>query len=220
MKKYLEILKKCLLFKNICEDNLIPMLSCLSPTIKKYGKKEIIISEGDSADNIGIVLGGSVQIEQTDYFGNRSIVTTVETSEIFGETFACADVVSFPVDVVANENTEVMFIDCFKIMNCCSNTCDFHRQTIFNLMKIVANKNLILQQKITVTSKRSTREKLMAYLHFQAKKNSSKKFNIPFDRQELADFLQVERSGLSAEISKLRNEGVIKSKKNSFELLQ
>lgn len=219
MKKYFSILRKCSLFNNIEDENLISMLGCLGATVKNYSKKEIIIEEGEKARYIGIVLSGSAQIIKIDYFGNRSIVSGLEPSEMFGESFACAEVPSIPINVVANEPSEIMLIDCERVMHPCSNGCNFHQQIIFNLMKIMATKNIMFHQKIEITSERTTREKLMAYLMVQAKKWNSNSFQIPFDRQELADYLQVDRSGLSAEISKMRNEGILKSHKNHFELL-
>lgn len=219
MKEYFDILRKCSLFNNIKDENLISMLGCLGATVKAYGKKEIIIEEGEKARYIGIVLSGSAQVLKIDYFGNRSIVAGIEQSEMFGESFACAGVEAIPISVIANEQSKIMLIDCERVMHPCANGCNFHQQIIFNLMKIMATKNIMFHQKIEITSERTTREKLMAYLMLQAKKCNSNSFQIPFDRQELADYLQVDRSGLSAEISKMRNEGILKSHKNHFELL-
>lgn len=219
MEKYFDVLRKCSLFNNITNDNLLALLSCLGARVNKYAKKETILAEGEPARYIGIVLTGEVQIVQVDYWGNRSIVTNIEPSELFGESFSCADVEEIPVDVVAGEDTEIMLIDCRRITQSCTNACEFHRQIIYNLMKVVATKNIMLNQKIEITSKRTTREKLMTYLLLQAKRNKSNSFEIPYDRQELADYLGVERSGLSAEISKLRQEGIIRNKRNHFELL-
>ena len=218
MKKYFGVLRKCPLFNDIEDENLLPMLGCLGATVRNFAKKENILLEGEPARYIGIVLHGSAQIEQTDYFGNRSIVASVSRAELFGETFSCAGV-AMPVDVVANEDSQIMFIDCRRITQACSSACSFHQQIIYNLMKVVATKNLILHRKIEVTSKRSTREKLMAFLLLQAKRNNSNSFEIAYDRQGLADYLEVDRSGLSAEISKLHKEGKINSRKNWFELL-
>ena len=218
MKKYFGVLRKCPLFNDIEDENLLPMLGCLGATVRNFAKKENILLEGEPARYIGIVLDGSAQIEQTDYFGNRSIVASVSRAELFGETFSCAGV-AMPVDVVANEDSQIMFIDCRRITQACSSACSFHQQMIYNLMKVVATKNLILHRKIEVTSKRSTREKLMAFLLLQAKRNNSNSFEIAYDRQGLADYLEVDRSGLSAEISKLHKEGKINSRKNWFELL-
>ena len=219
MEKYLEILRKCSLFAGIEDENLIEMLGCLRAKVNHYEKNETVIAEGEPAKYVGIVLSGAVQIEQTDYYGNRSIVAGIEPSELFGESFACAGVEKIPVNVVANEESEIMFIDCLRITQSCSNACSFHQRIIYNLMKVVATKNLMFHQKIEITSKRSTREKLMTYLLLQAKKNGSNRFEIPYDRQGLADYLEVERSGLSAEIGKLRREGVIECRKGWFEVL-
>jgi CRP-like cAMP-binding protein len=195
------------------------MLVCLGAKVESFDKKYTIFAEGSSAKYIGIVLSGSVQIIQVDYYGNRSILSDVGESHMFSEAFACAEVAEIPVSVIANDPCEIMFIDCSHILHTCHNGCGFHQQLIFNLMKDLASKTLLFHRKIEITSKRTTREKLLAYLMLEAKKANSNSFEVPFDRQELADYLEVDRSGLSAEISKLRREGVLDSHKNSFTLL-
>lgn len=219
MKKYFKILRKCPLFSQIEDENLIGMLYCLGAKVEQFDKKYTVIAEGNPAKYVGIVLSGSVQIERTDYFGNRSILSVAEPSEIFGEAFACAEIPETPISVVAGEPCEIMLIDCNRIMHSCEKSCDFHRQLIFNMMKILAVKNIMFHQKIEITSKRSTKEKLMTYLTLYAKKAGGNSFEIPFDRQELADYLEVDRSGLSAEISKLKRQGIIESHKRHFKLL-
>lgn len=220
MKKYLGILRRCSLFDGIEDENLMTMLTCLGAKKEAYRKNEVIFSEGDTVETFGIVLSGEVQIVQNDYYGNRSILANMETSEIFGETYACAELESLPVAVVASEDSEVMLVDVHHVTRACGNACSFHSQLIFNLVKIVAEKNLVFHRKIMVTSGRTTRDKLMVYLLSEAKKQNARTFKIPYDRQELADYLEVERSGLSAEISKLRREGVILADKNCFTILQ
>lgn len=219
MKKYFDILQKSPLFSGIVEEELGAILSCIGAKVLTFEKGETIMKEGIEAKNIGIVLLGEVQIEQIDYFGNRNIVTNVMSAELFGESFACADIKNIPIDVVAKEKVEVMLIDCLRITRTCSNACEFHRQLIYNLMKIVAMKNIAFHQKIEVITKRTTREKLLTYLMICAKKSGSSSFEIPYDRQELADYLGVDRSGLSAEIGKLCQAGVIQSKRKWFEIL-
>ncbi len=219
MKKYSETLKACPLFYNISEENLFTMLDCLGARLVEFDRKFTIFAEGRPAKHIGIMLSGRAQVVRIDYFGNRSIVSEVRSSEIFGETFACGEVSCLPVDVVATEPCEVLLIDCSHILHTCSNNCGFHQQLIFNLMKDLATKNLELHQRMEITSKRTTREKLMSYLMFYAKKTGTSSFDIPFDRQELADYLEVDRSGLSAEISKMRKDGIIESSRKHFELL-
>lgn len=218
MKKYLEILKKCPLFFDIAEENLHLMLGCLGAKVERFEKKYTVFAEGTPAKYIGILLSGSAQIVQVDYYGNRSILSNIRPSEVFAEAFACAEVRSIPVTVIANEPSEIMLIDCGRILHTCGNSCGFHQQLIFNLMKDLAAKTILFHQKIEITAKRTTREKLMAYLMHQAKKANSNRFTIPFDRQELADYLEVDRSGLSAEIGKLKNEGILDNRKNFFVL--
>ncbi|MBQ9860000.1 MAG: Crp/Fnr family transcriptional regulator [Clostridia bacterium] len=219
MKKYLPVLRKCPLFRHIAEEDLLRMLDCLGARIAAFDKKYTILAEGRPAKYIGILLSGSAQLSRVDYYGNRSILSKAEPADIFGEAFACAEVASLPVTVIADEPCEVMFIDSMHILHTCANGCGFHQQLIFNLMKDLAEKNLALHQKIQITSQRSTRDKLMTYLQLQAQKADSSTFSIPLDRQELADYLKVDRSGLSAEISKLRREGVLESHRKTFTLL-
>lgn len=219
MKKYFEVLRKCPLFNGIEDNDLLGLLGCLGAKVMSFEKKYTIFTEGSKAKYLGIVLSGSAQIVQLDYYGNRSILCGIEPSELFGEAFACAETKSIPVSVVANEPCEVLLIDCNRILHTCEKACSYHQTLIFNLMKDIATKAIMFQQKIEIVSKRSTREKLLAYLNTQARKTGKRSFDIPFDRQELADYLEVERSGLSAEISKLRKEGILNSNKNSFELL-
>ncbi|MBE6704415.1 MAG: Crp/Fnr family transcriptional regulator [Ruminococcaceae bacterium] len=219
MKKYFDVLRKCSLFNDIENENILPLLGCLGAKVEEYDKKYTIFAEGNPARFIGIVLSGEAQMEKVDFYGNRSIVTKIGVSEMFGEAFACAGVDKIPVTVIANEPGEIMLLDCERILHSCSNACGFHRKIIFNLMKELATKNIMFHKKIEITSQRSTREKLMTYLMQQAKSAGSDSFTVPFDRQELADFLEVDRSGLSAEIGKLKKEGIIDCRKSTFTLL-
>ena len=195
------------------------MLGCLGAKKCSYKKGDTVLAEGDKAKYLGIVLKGSVQLVRVDYYGNRSILTSIEPPQLFGEAFAFAGLDSVPVDVVATEDTDILLTDAMHIARPCENACAFHRQMTLNLLQIVARKNLVLHRKIEITSKRSTREKLMTYLLLQAKKAGSSTFTVPYDRQELADYLGVERSGLSTEIGKLRNEKVLECRRSTFTLL-
>lgn len=219
MKNNLEIMKKCPLFYGIEDESLQRMLTCLGARREKFDKRQDILSEGVNAKDIGVLVSGEAQEVRLDYFGNRSIISEISDSEVFGEDFACAEAGALPISVVATEPCEVMFIDCAHILHTCHNNCGFHQQLIYNLMKILAVKTIKFHERIEITSNRTTREKLLAYLDIESKKQGKRSFEIPFDRQELADYLEVERSGLSAEISKLRSEGVIKSEKKRFTLL-
>lgn len=220
MKEFLSVLLACPLFAGIAQEDLGPLLDCLGAQKRLYRKGQSVMAEGDPARYVGVVLAGNVQIEKTDYYGNRSILTQAGAGELFAESFSCAKAARMPVSAVALEDSYVMLIDCCRITTGCSNACGFHSRLIANLLQVVAERNLQLSQKIEITGKRTTREKLMAYLLSRAKLTGSDSFTIPFDRQALADYLQVERSAMSAEISKLRKEGVLESKKNHFRLLR
>lgn len=215
-----EIMDRCALFEGIRSEDRLPMLSCLGAKVVSVGKNQYVFREGDPANFVGIVLNGCVQMVREDYYGNRSILARIEPAGLFGESFACADVGVFPISVVAVEDSTVLIIDSRRITVTCSNACGFHNQMIFNMLKVVANKNLVLNEKIEVTSKRTTREKLMAYLLAQAKKAGSDTFTIPYDRQALADYLEVERSAMSAELSRMQKDGLIEYKRSWFRLLE
>jgi CRP-like cAMP-binding protein len=139
--------------------------------------------------------------------------------ELFGESHAFSREGTLPVSITATTDCRILLIDSRRVTTCCSNACEFHNRVIFNLLRLTASKNQLLHQKLQITARRTTREKLLAYLAFQAKQLGSSEFTIPYDRQALADFLEVDRSGLSAEIGKLRREGVLECRKNSFRLL-
>ena len=219
MKKYLPILQKSPLFFGVEKDDILPVLECLDGTLRICPKGSIVFAEGDRPTHLGVVLEGEVRITRTDYYGNRSIVAAVKASQVFGETFACAEVQSLPVDIMAAADSILLMIDVRRIISTCCNACTFHNRIIYNLMKQTAAKNLMFHRKLEITSKRTTRDKLMTYLHITAKEQGSSSFTIPYDRQELADYLEVDRSGLSAEIGKLRREGILTAEKNRFTLL-
>lgn len=219
MIEYYPILAYCPLFDGICVEDLSSMLSCIGSRTVSVMKGQAIFHEGDPATHIGMVITGAVQMVREDFYGNRSIVAYIGPAELFGETYACAGMDSLPISVVADKDSQVLLMDCRRITTSCCNACAFHNRMVFNLLRLVASKNLVFDQKIQITSKRTTREKLMTYLLEQAKIQRSNSFTIPFDRQELADYLEVDRSGLSSEISKLRREQILKNEKNRFTLL-
>lgn len=220
MKDFYPVLRQCQLFDGIEMEDLQGMLGCIGGRVVQAAKGSFVFREGDPALDVGMVLSGSVQMTRNDYYGNRSIVAHISTAELFGETYACAGVQALPISIVADEDSVLLLMNCKRITTSCSNACSFHNRIIFNLLRLVANKNLVFDQKIQITSQRTTREKLMAYLLNQAKLSGSDRFSIPYDRQELADYLEVDRSGLSAEISKLRKEGVLECRKNHFVMLE
>lgn len=219
MEKYFEILKGCALFAGIEERDLLPLLSCLAAKNVQFEKNSTVFRCGEAILSFGIVLSGQVQIYQDDYFGNRSILGNVGPGSLFGESFAFAEIKELPVSAVTVTESEIMFIDCGRLASPCVNACSFHGRLIRNLMNIIARKNVMLTQKIEFTSKRTTRDKLLSYLSSEAQKAKSSSFSIPYSRQELADYLSVDRSAMSAELGRLRDEGILSFRKNWFDLL-
>lgn len=219
MKNFTEVLKRCALFRDIREEDYAPLLSCFAARPRRYEKGEVILEEGDPAEYVGIVLSGTVQVIRVDYYGNRSIMAKLGPAGIFAEAFSCAGVSAMPVSVVAAEDAEILLLQAERMIRSCGNACDFHNLMIHNLLQVVAQKNLLCNRKIEIMSRRTTREKLMTYLTMEAKRLGRSSFSIPYDRQELADYLEVDRSGLSAEISKLRKEKILLCRKNAFTLL-
>ena len=219
MKKYLEKVKHVPLFNGLSDEEICLILNCINASITEYEKDCMIFREDDKAEKIGIVLSGSVQIERYDIDGTRDIIAVINTPNLFGEVYAFADIDCLPVNVIAAEKSSVMLIDGKCIKSPCSKLCDSHYTLIKNLLRIVTQKNLILNQKISLLSKRTTRQKLISYLMSEAKRQKKYEFDIQYSRQELADYLCVERSAMAAELSKLCKDGIIETKRCHFKLL-
>lgn len=219
MEKYDSVLRNNALFEGIEKTQLPTILKCLNAQMKKFGKDEFICQEGDKAGFIGIVLEGRIQIFHDDYDGNRNLTASLDAGAMFAEAFACAKVPFMPVDILSYTDSVILFIDVNQILNHTGESCHFHEQITGNLLKIMARKNMLINQKLNYISHKTTAEKLMAFLNDQAKLHHSPEFTIPYDRQSLADYLGVERSAMSAELSKLQKKGVLITKKNYFKLL-
>lgn len=220
MKFDAKILAKTALFYGMTEEQITDIMPCLGAVVREYEKNQIIFLEGDKANKFGIVLDGSVRIIKDDFNGNRSMLGVIGKLELFAESYACSDEEYLPVSVVSVGRSVVVIIEIQRIQSSCINSCDIHRLLFRNLMRIIAGKNILLNQKIDFMSKRTTKEKIMAYLYSEAERAGSNSFTIPFDRQALADFLGVERSAMSSEIGKLRDEGIIEVDKSYFKILK
>lgn len=216
IKNYYSILKKSPLFTRIKDDDLESMLTCLGANIKEYSKNEIIFLAGSEITSMGIVLTGSLNLVKEDILGNRMIITEIPAGELFAEIYACAGTRRSPVTVIASNHSKVLFLGYHKLITTCPSHCGFHHILVENMLTILANKNLQLNQKMSLLSKRTTREKLLEYFQYQIEKQNNLKFEIPFSRSELADYLCVDRSALSRELGKLRDEGIITFHKNQF----
>ena len=220
MHDYLHILKNTALFVEMSEKDILTMLNCLSARTKTYKKDEYIWQTGDEVQQAGLLLSGEALIIKDDFHGKRSILSHVQPGDIFGEAFSCACIANWPISVLAPTKAVIMLIDYKRIINTCSNTCIFHMKLIENMLRILAEKNIALTRKIKYMSERTTRDKLLAYLSDEATKSRNKIFSIPFNRQELADYLGVDRSAMSSELSKLRNENILDFDKSNFKFLK
>jgi CRP-like cAMP-binding protein len=207
-----ENLLHCPLFNGIEQSDLHSMIKCLDGKTVNITKGSPVFMEGAPAQFVGVVLSGTVQVVREDYYGNRSVLTILQPGELFAEAFSFAGLEAMPVSVIAIKDSNVLLLDCKRVLTSCSNSCHFHSLLLKNLLQEMAQKNLALSQKIRYMSQKTTKEKLMAYLLDQAKQHGSSEFTIPFDRQALADYLGVERSAMSAEISKLKSSGQIDTK--------
>ena len=204
------------LFHGITPEEVTSMLNCLKAEEKHYKKDEIIYRTGDTVHKIGIVITGSVSIEYDDFWGNKSVLDKIGQGQVFGETYACAPGEVLMINVVASENTIVLFLDVAKTLQPCSSACGYHGKLIRNLLTISSQKNLTLSRRIFHTSSKSIRGRLLSYLSFQATRQGKNEFDITFNRQQLADYLSVDRSALSNELSKMQREGLITVNRNHF----
>ncbi len=217
MDQYLDVLKLCDLFSSIDEGDLKQVLSCLGYKILHPKKDEILLLVGDRPTHVGVVLTGALHVTKDDYDGNRTIVAAVTPGEMFAETLCSAGVSESPVTVVADNDSAVMLVRFDKIISTCEKACSFHAKLVENMLGIIAGKNLLLQSRLDIISARSIRTRVLRYLSLIAPKKGQT-VTIPFDREEMADYLCVERTALSHELSKMKAEGLIDYNKNRFQL--
>ena len=215
MKKVYEIIKHNPLFSGINYADFEAMLDCVAARTGCYRKDEVILMTGLPVNFIGVILSGGVTITKEDADGNAVILAAFGEPELFGEVFACAGIEYSPVTVRATEDTELLLINYRKIIG--DTSCPFHSKLIENMLRLIAKKNLLLNQKIDILAKRAVRDKIMAF--FDAHRKGSDKFHIPYNREEMARYLCVDRSALSKELCKMRDEGVIAFHRNKFEIL-
>ena len=216
MKKIFATIQSNPLFEGVAFSDFERMAGCLSAKTAVYQKGSVILLSGDATDFVGFVLSGGVQIIKEDRSGRAAILASLGVSELFGEVFACAGISQSPVTVLASEEAEILLMDYKRFITSCPSACSCHARLIENMLKLIARKSLALNQKIDILSSRSTREKLLCF--FDAHRGAAKKFTIPYNREELAQYLCVDRSAMSNELCKMRNEGLIRFQKNSFEI--
>lgn len=218
MKEFLSAIRSSQLFSGVSEDELTAMLSCLKAESRDFPKDAFLLRTGDTAESIGLVLSGSVLVIQEDIWGNRNILSKAGPGQTFAAAFACAPGSRLNVSVMAEAPVTAMFLNVKRILTVCPSACTHHSRIIRNLLGELAGKNLRFSEKLTHMGQRTTRAKLMSYFSAEAQRLGRYEFDIPFSRQQLADYLGVERSGLSLELGKMRSEGLLDFQKNHFVL--
>ena len=207
------------LFSGISQADLSNLLSCLAAVERRYSKGAVILAEGEPTQWMGLVLEGRAIISCADVWGKSSILGFAEPGAVFGEAYACVPGEALLISVCAAEETRVLFLNVGKLLTVCGNACPFHARLIRNLLTISAGKNLQLSRRILHTTPKSIRGRLQSYFSECAKKSGSLTFSLPFNRQQLADYLGVDRSAMSSELSKMQRDGLIQVQGGTITML-
>jgi CRP-like cAMP-binding protein len=213
---YSSVLIKTALFRSIGQTEITGMLDCLNTSVGHYKKGSYILAAGEAARNIGIMLQGQATVYKDDILGNRTVIALIEPSDMFAESFLCAGITASPVTVEAAADSDILLLPFERIIKTCSSCCTYHNSLIENMLGIIARKNIMLSEKIDHIAKRTTRQKLASYLMGQATQKGGNSFSIGLDRQGLADYLCVNRSALSRELSGIAEQGIIDYRKDRF----
>ena len=216
MEEYLSVIRSSRLFSGLGDEELTAVLGCLGAEERSFPKDAFVLRTGDAANDVGLVLSGSVLVIQEDIWGNRNILARSGPGQTFAAAYACAPGSRLNVSVIAEAPAAVMLLGVGRMLSVCPSACAHHSRMIRNLLGELAEKNLRLSEKLTHMGQRTTRAKLMSYLSAEAQRLGKYEFDIPFSRQQLADYLAVERSGLSLELGKMRGEGLIDFHRNHF----
>lgn len=220
MEQYLFILRNSPFFQGMTEEEILSVLHCVNATVQHKKKDEYILRVGDRTESMGLVLRGSVLVLQEDLWGHRNIIHRIGPGEYFAEPFAATAGSVLNVSVVADEDSEIMLLNMERFLKTCPHACAHHGRMVRNLVSVMAKRVLDLNEKLTHMAKRSTREKLLSYLSAESMRQGKLSFTIPYDRQQLADYLSVERAAMSVELGKLQKEGLLKTTRNHFELFR
>ncbi len=218
MKEPIEEIQSAL-FEGISLQDRRALLACMGYRVKTFSKGSFVALEDENINQIGIILSGTVDMVKEDLWGNRTMLLRLKKNEVFGETFACGEEQNSAVTFVASQSAEILFMPFCRVMRSCTMSCEFHHRISGNLVGIMANKNRELMRKVEVVTKRTTREKLLAYLSIQGQLQGTSTFDIPLSRVELAEYLCVDRSAMSRELMKMKQDGLIEYEKNRFTML-
>jgi CRP-like cAMP-binding protein len=220
VKKFIPHLLGCPLFEGVRVEEIEKLMGCFRARARKFEKDAYLFVEDDEISAMGIVISGTIHMVHDDFWGNRTIISRIDAGNIFAESFACGKAARFPLSAIAVEETEALFIHVQKIISVCPSACSFHTRILNNMIQELAEKNINLINKIQHITQHTTREKLISYLSMQAREAGSSSFDIPFNREELAEFLSVDRSAMSSELGRMRADGLLTFRKNHFSLLK
>lgn len=218
MKKLCEAMKQSALFGGIADEDLQQVVRCFDIQLSHYDRDQFVVRQGERAKGVGLVVSGLLHIIREDFLGNRELLAELLPGDIFDEVYAVLADEYQSIAVVAVQATEAAFFSIDKLMTTCSSNCAFHNIIIKNMLQVMARKNLMLTRKMAHLSRKTIRGKLVSYLSDESGRQGRREIKIPFNRQQLADYLSVERSALSRELSKMQEEGLIEFYKNEFVL--
>lgn len=216
IKEYGSILERSALFEGICLSDMEAMLGCLGAECSVFEKGELVFRRGECVPEIALLLEGTIHIQKEDYWGNMTILSEVTPGELFGEVYACLGGARIAHSAAAVKKSTVLLLDAGRVLRLCPSACPFHGKLVRNLVSVLAQKNRTLTRKIEHMSQRTTREKLLSYLSEQSLRAGNDSFDIPFNRQQLADYLAVDRSAMSSELGKMQREGILEFHRNHF----
>lgn len=220
MEELCYLLKRSPLFYGIRDEELYTLLKCCAAREESYEPGELILRMGEAMNSIMVLAEGKALVFQENFWGQREELYHLGEGEVFGQSYSCARTPALPVQLVAESACRAAFLDYQRMITFCSLACGFHTRLIQNLLRILAEANVGFENRGRHMSRRTTREKLLSYLSQQALQRGSKSFEIPYNRQELADYLGVDRSAMSSELGKMKAEGILNYRKNWFELME
>ena len=205
------------LFENVQNNEVLELLKCIGIKTKVFRKNAFILKAGSKIDYLAVILGGRAVMSKTDSFGKQTVIEELKMNDIFGHNIVCCGLDKSPVDVIAENECEVLFLPFEKVVTPCAKLCPYHLQLIKNVMKMISKRNSLLNDKIDIIGQKTTRDKIMALL--ETYHNGQRVFSIPYTREEMAKFLCVDRSAMSRELCRMRDEGILKFSKNHFGIL-
>lgn len=218
MREFIEKFHEIPLFDQIDEKDILSALNCIGGYVKKFEAEHFIILDGGDVECVGCVISGLVHMIKEDAWGGRTILAVIEPSQVFGETYVFGDSSKASVSFVAAKDSEILFLPFKRVLHTCSKSCEYHQKLVDNMVSLIAQKNLRLTDKLEITTKRSLRAKILTYLSQESQRSKSKYFTVPLGRLEMADYLCVDRSALTRELSRMRDEGILDFSNNTFRL--